>query len=87
MIVVKRFGNFLNHTRIAIFNEIRSNFYARYWEMYLITYLIGEGYTVHCPKPGPDVGIEFDKRRIWFKRHSPTRGADGTVDECHAKKW
>lgn len=54
--------------------------------MYLITYLIGEGYTVHCPKPGPDVGIEFDKRRIWFEATSPTRGADGTVDRVPAQK-
>ena len=57
--------------------EIRSNFDARYWEMYLTTYLIQNGYEVCCPKPGPDVGIVFEARRIWFEATAPTRG-DGT---------
>jgi hypothetical protein len=67
-----------NHFRI----EIRSNFDVRYWEMYLTTFLIQEGYPVCCPKAGgPDVGIDFDGRRIWFEATSPTRGADDTVDQ------
>jgi hypothetical protein len=61
--------------------EIRSNFDVRYWEMYLATFLIGEGYSVHCPKPGPDVGIYFEGRRIWFEATCPTRGKDGTPDQ------
>jgi hypothetical protein len=60
--------------------EIRSNFDARYWEMYLTTYLIKDGYKVKCPKPGPDVGIVFARRRIWFEATSPWRGADDTAD-------
>ena len=36
--------------------ELRSNFDARYWEMYLTTSFILAGYEVTCPKPGPDVG-------------------------------
>ena len=66
--------------------EVRRNFYARYWEMYLTTYLIGEGYRVYCPKPGPDVGIEFDSSRIWFEATSPMRGADDTADQVPAEK-
>jgi hypothetical protein len=61
--------------------EFRSNLDARYWEMYLTTFLIREGYEVLCPKPGPDVGIEVDRCRIWFEATSPTRGADGTADQ------
>lgn len=62
--------------------EIRSNFDVRYWEMYLTTFLIQEGYAVYCPKRGgPDVGIDFDGRRIWFEATSPTRGEDGTRDQ------
>jgi hypothetical protein len=61
--------------------EIRRNFDVRYWEMYLTTFLIGEGYSVHCPKPGPDVGIDFEGRRIWFEATCPSRGKDGTPDQ------
>lgn len=61
--------------------EIRSNFDVRYWEMYLTTTLIFEGHAVLCPKPGPDVGIEIEGRRIWFEATSPTRGADGAADQ------
>jgi hypothetical protein len=61
--------------------EIRSNFDVRYWEMYLTTFLIGEGYVVHCPKPGPDVGIDFEGHRIWFEATCPSRGKDGTPDQ------
>jgi hypothetical protein len=53
---------------------IRCSFDARYWEMYVTTFLMQEGYAVHCPKPGPDVGIEFEGRRIWFEATAPTRG-------------
>jgi hypothetical protein len=51
--------------------EIRSSFDARYWEMYLTTFLIREGYAVSSPKPGPDAGIEFEGRRIWFEATAP----------------
>jgi hypothetical protein len=61
--------------------ELRSNFDARYWEMYLTTTLISLGYNVRCPKPGPDVGIEVDGLRIWFEATSPDRGADGAPDQ------
>lgn len=54
--------------------EIRSNFDARYWEMYLTTFLIRDGYAVCCPKPGPDVGIVSEGRRIWFEATTPTHG-------------
>jgi hypothetical protein len=66
--------------------EIRNNFDARYWEMYLTTYLIKEGYKVRCPKPGPDVGIVFARRRIWFEATSPQRGADDAADQVPAVK-
>jgi hypothetical protein len=61
--------------------EIRDTFDPRYWEMYLTTALINQGFDVVCPKPGPDVGIEYAGRRIWFEATSPSRGADGTADQ------
>jgi hypothetical protein len=67
--------------------EIRSTFDVRYWEMYLTTTLMLEGYEVQCPKPGPDVGIELDGLRIWFEATSPTRGADGAADQVPEVKF
>jgi hypothetical protein len=67
--------------------EIRSNFNARYWEMYLSAYFISEGYTINCPKPGPDVGIVVDGLRIWFEATSPSRGADGSPDQVPELKF
>ena len=51
--------------------ELRSNFNARYWEMYLTTSFILAGCDVTCPKPGPDVGIIHKGKRIWFEAVSP----------------
>lgn len=61
--------------------EFRSVFHARYWEMYLTVALMDLRFEVTCPKPGPDVGIIFDDRRIWFEATSPDRGMDGSPDQ------
>jgi hypothetical protein len=61
--------------------ELRNNFDARYWEMYLTTFLIREGYEVTCPKPGPDVGIRYNGCRVWFEATCPTRGAEENPDK------
>ncbi len=66
--------------------EIRSGFDVRYWEMYLTTALIDQGFDALCPKPGPDVGIEVDGRRLWFEATSPSRGADGAPDQVPEMK-
>ena len=47
--------------------ELRNEFDARYWEMYLTVSLILAGFSVTCPKPGPDVGIIYKGKRIWFE--------------------
>jgi hypothetical protein len=60
--------------------ELRNNFNARYWEMYLTTTLILSGYEVTCPKPGPDVGIVHRGKRIWFECVSPTAGHPHSPD-------
>jgi hypothetical protein len=61
--------------------EFPNNFDARYWEMYLATYFIKEGYEICAPKPGPDIGIRYNGCRIWFEATSPTRGAAGQPDQ------
>jgi hypothetical protein len=60
--------------------ELRKTFDARYWEMYLTASLIFAGYSVTCPKPGPDVGILYKGQRIWFEATSPTCGAPDKPD-------
>jgi hypothetical protein len=60
--------------------ELLSTFNARYWEMYLTCSLIFAGYEVTCLKPGPDVGIIYEGRRIWFEATSPTCGTPGSPD-------
>ena len=60
--------------------ELRNNFNARYWEMYLTTTLILSGCEVTCPKPGPDVGIMHRGKRIWFECVSPTPGHPNSPD-------
>jgi hypothetical protein len=66
--------------------EIRKEFDARYWEMYLTTALIQSGFKVKCPKPGPDVGIVFARRRIWFEATSPLRGAVNSPNQVPLRK-
>jgi hypothetical protein len=61
--------------------EIRDNFDARYWEMYLAVFLIRKGYDVYAPKPGPDIGIRFLGCRIWFEATCPERGAAENLDQ------
>lgn len=69
------------HADPEFLTEIGNHFDARYWEMYLTTSLIDQGYKVTCPKPGPDVGVLFNGARIWFEATLPTRGADASPDQ------
>jgi hypothetical protein len=71
---------FQQHADKEFRKELRSEFDARYWEMYLTTCFIFARYSVTCPKPGPDVGIMYKGRRIWFEATSPTCGAPGSPD-------
>jgi hypothetical protein len=48
--------------------------------MYLTCSLIFAGHVVTCPKPGPDVGIMYKGRRIWFEAMSPTPGKPGSPE-------
>jgi hypothetical protein len=77
---------FQHHADPEFGNELRSNFDARYWEMYLTASLILAGYSVTCPKPGPDVGIIHKGQRIWFEATAPTRGAEGAPDQVPEMK-
>jgi hypothetical protein len=54
--------------------EVRRNFNSRFWEMYLAVTLRRLGYDIHCPKPGPDVGILVEGNRVWFEAVAPKAG-------------
>jgi len=64
--------------------EIRHNFHARLWEMYLTCSLLESaatrGYRVSCPKPGPDILLEIESQRIWVEAIIATAGAAGQPD-------
>jgi len=42
--------------------------------MYLTVYFIEMGFEVECPKPGPDIGIDFNGQKIWIEATTPTNG-------------
>jgi hypothetical protein len=71
---------FEHHADPEFRTELRSNFDARYWEMYLTTALILAGHGVTCPKPGPDAGVIYRGQRIWFEATSPTGGSPDAPD-------
>jgi type I restriction enzyme S subunit len=64
--------------------EIRHHFHARFWEMYLTCALLEKamehGYSVSCPKPGPDVLLELNGGRIWIEAVAATNGEPGKPD-------
>ncbi len=66
--------------------EIRRDFGARFWEMYLTCALLEDaprlGYTVSCPKPGPDNLIVHQGRNIWIEAIVATDGDPGKPDSA-----
>ncbi len=54
--------------------EIQKNFNARFWEMYLACSLEDAGFTINCPKPGPDILIQYQGKKIWIEAIAPTSG-------------
>ena len=65
-------------------SEIRRDFHARFWEMYLTCALLEHGprlgYAVACHKPGPDVLLEFKDRCIWIEAITATDGDPAKPD-------
>jgi hypothetical protein len=69
--------------------EIRRDFQARFWEMYLTCTLLEHakirGYQVSCPKPGPDILLELQASRIWIEAVTATNGTPGLPDTVGPK--
>jgi len=67
----KRFQKFADpHFR----TEIQKDFESRYWEMYLTCSIEDIGYSVSCPKPGPDVQVIVGENTIWLEAIAPSSG-------------
>jgi len=64
--------------------EIRRDFHARFWEMYLTCALQElanrQGLILSCPKPGPDILLERDGSRVWVEAVVATNGTPGRPD-------
>jgi hypothetical protein len=59
--------------------EIRHDFHARFWEMYLTCALLenapAHGYSIACPKPtGPDIVLSLNGHRVWIEAVTVTNG-------------
>ena len=60
--------------------EFAINTHQRWFEMYLTVSLKRAGHRVECPKPGPDVLLHLDDRRIWIEAVCATSGKPGLPD-------
>ena len=64
--------------------EVRRDFHARFWEMYLTCSLERSaaklGAVLSCPKPGPDILFERGGKRIWIEAVVATNGIAGAPD-------
>lgn len=56
-------------------DEIAKSFDERFWEMDLSCALITAGYNVECPKPGPDICLRDNEKKIWIEAICPGNGA------------
>lgn len=55
------------------------DFDARFWEMDLTCAFIEKSFNVNCPKPGPDICIDFDGWKLWVEAIAP--GDGGGADQ------
>lgn len=60
--------------------EFATRMHERWFEMYLTVTLLRAGFAVECRKPGPDVLITVDGRRIWIEATVATPGEPGLPD-------
>ena len=64
--------------------EVRRDFHARFWEMYLTCALQEfanqQCSVLSCPKPGPDILLERNGSRVWVEAVVATNGIPGRPD-------
>jgi hypothetical protein len=66
-------------------DEFKLHCQDRFWEMYLTVSLAEwatkSGYTMTCPKPGPDIRIQMPKQTVWVEAVSASPGQSGSANE------
>ena len=72
--------DFSEHADTNFLDEFPARFHQRWFEMYLTVSLIRMGLPVKCPKPGPDIFLSIDGRRIWVEAVCATDGQAGKPD-------
>lgn len=60
--------------------EFPLHLHERWFEMYVTVSLLRAGYQVTAPKPGPDVLLMLNGRRIWIEATCATGGEPGRPD-------
>lgn len=54
--------------------EIRSQFYERYWEMYLTVKMLKSDFQLESENSGPDILINHEGEKIWIEAVTSTNG-------------
>lgn len=67
--------------------EFPARTHERWFEMYLAVSLMRAGYQVQAPKPGPDVLLTVDGRRIWIEATCATAGEAGRPDSVPQPRY
>jgi len=61
-------------------DEFPRRFHQRWFEMYLTVSLIQSDFDIQCPKPGPDILLKLNGRRMWIEAVCATRGEESKMD-------
>lgn len=67
--------------------QIKVDFHARFWEMYLTCTFLKRSLPVRSKSSGPDVLIEDTAQRIWVEAIAPTSGAEENPDRVPDFKY
>jgi len=54
--------------------EIKNDFHARFWEMYLACILLQNGFFLQKHKGGPDILFKYNNQKIWVEATAPSPG-------------
>ncbi len=79
--------DFSEHADRHFRQEFAKNFHQRWFEMYLTVSLIRAGLVVECLKPGPDILVTADGRRIWIEAVCLTGGEAGKPNSVPELKF
>lgn len=67
--------------------EIKRDFHARFWEMYLANTLDGLKISILCRKPGPDILAKDKNQKAWIEAIAPNNGQPGSPDYVPKDKF